>query len=529
MNRGATSANNGIAPIDFPERDMLMPRKPALLLHLLNLVLRPIAGQTKVTSKQHVALPEHPPAHDREAWRARWKARSQPWRTEPEIDVKRQEYLSVRRAISPNLEQGIYPFKDIKLGRADVEWLLATHENGRGPVDWSDESQRGRMGLDVRGADLRQVDLSNLPLARLCGGTPRDEWYVFVEQRSMYAVTQYATTEEQRMTIAMLMVHADLIGAHLEEVNFTGAHLEGAHLSDVHLEEAYLVGTHLEGADLAFAHLKDADFTWAHLERVDLSAAHLEEACLDYAVLTISGDKQGIGPQVVDTHWGATNLAVADWSQMKKLGEEHEAKQKKTSRGKVKDTATRLGEYQAAVRANRQLANAFLNQGLNEDAIRFTYRAQVLQKSVWRLQMTQHGMKLRQRAQALGAWLFSWFLFLISGYGYRLWRSFLAYTLVIIGFTTVYYVLGASGLPPLSLVNALVQLQESSCAMRKKAYLLKTSVTSLGRHPWCVKARQEMRLLARRLVRMLNTLVQTPPSQSINTNALSELIMKNTL
>ncbi len=69
--------------------------------------------------------------------------------------------------------------------------------------------------------------------------------------------------------------------------------------------------------------------------------------------------------------------------------------------------------------------------------------------------MTQHGMKLRYRLQALGAWLFSWFLFLISGYGYRLWRSFLAYMLVITGFTTVYYLLGASFQPSLSLVNAL--------------------------------------------------------------------------
>src|SRR5258708_29345548 len=43
----------------------------------------------------------------------------------------------------------------MKLSRADVEWLLATHENGRGPVDWSDGSQRGREELDVHGADGR--------------------------------------------------------------------------------------------------------------------------------------------------------------------------------------------------------------------------------------------------------------------------------------------------------------------------------------------------------------------------------------
>ena len=39
-------------------------------------------------------------------------------------------------------KQGVYPFKDIKLSRADIEWLLAMHEGGRGPVEWSDERQR---------------------------------------------------------------------------------------------------------------------------------------------------------------------------------------------------------------------------------------------------------------------------------------------------------------------------------------------------------------------------------------------------
>jgi uncharacterized protein YjbI with pentapeptide repeats len=88
--------------------------------------------------------------------------------------MDRQVYLTTRRAITPDLAQGLYPFTGIKLSRADIEWLLAAHEDGRGPVDWGDESQRDRQGLDLRGADLRQVNLSGLPLARLCGGLP---WY----------------------------------------------------------------------------------------------------------------------------------------------------------------------------------------------------------------------------------------------------------------------------------------------------------------------------------------------------------------
>ena len=52
------------------------------------------------------------------------------------------------------MKKKVFILLAVKLNRADVEWLLATHENGRGPVIWSDETQRERIGLDLRGADL---------------------------------------------------------------------------------------------------------------------------------------------------------------------------------------------------------------------------------------------------------------------------------------------------------------------------------------------------------------------------------------
>jgi hypothetical protein len=108
---------------------------------------------------------QHPTSNKPEVWKAYWKKQGQSWRTEPEIDVERQKYLAARRGVTPDIGQGIYPFRDIKLSRVDIEWLLETHENGRGPVDWSDEHQREREGLDLRGADL-----GDLPLAGICGG-----------------------------------------------------------------------------------------------------------------------------------------------------------------------------------------------------------------------------------------------------------------------------------------------------------------------------------------------------------------------
>lgn len=106
-----------------------------------------------------------PANDDKKVWQAYWKAQGQDWRSEPEIGEERQLYLAEHRKIKPDFKQGIYPFKGIKLNRADVEWLLATHENGRGPVNWFDNSQRERKGLDLRGADLRGEYLRMLPLA----------------------------------------------------------------------------------------------------------------------------------------------------------------------------------------------------------------------------------------------------------------------------------------------------------------------------------------------------------------------------
>src|SRR5438874_4489845 len=126
---------------------------------------------------------QRPTTNEEEAWKAYWKAQGQEWRTEPEIDAERQKYLTERLSITPNIEQGIFPFKDIKLNRADVEWLLATHENGQGPIDWKDKSQRERKKLDLRGANLSQANLFGLPLARMRGGLPFEEWVLVTEER----------------------------------------------------------------------------------------------------------------------------------------------------------------------------------------------------------------------------------------------------------------------------------------------------------------------------------------------------------
>lgn len=464
------------------------------------------------------------------------QAQLAPWRTEPEIDPARQEQLARCLATIPDITQGSYPFRGMKLSRADVEWLLTTHEKGRSLTASSDEQEEDRWGLDLRGADLRYADLHALPLARLRGSLTRKEWD--------------EATAEQRAAAAVLLTGADLSQAHLEKAELIGAHLEKVSLHEAHLEQANLARAHLQRAFLARAHLKEADLSEAHLEQADLSQAHLQsatlrrshleqaylsgahlekadlsearleqvylsEAHLEGAILSeahleegylsgaylqkadlsmthlegaylneahledtflyrahlertflykahlegarlsrthikevqlkkaVESGEQHIGPSLADAQWGNVNLAVVQWSQVEMLGDEYEARQT-TRNGRRKNSATRLEEYEAAVRANRQLAVALRAQGLDEEAARFAYRGQLLQRIV-----------LRRQGKFL-QYLFSLLLDLLAGYGYRPGRSIMAYLVVIFSFMGLYLLSAHGAAAHLSWDEALV-------------------------------------------------------------------------
>jgi uncharacterized protein YjbI with pentapeptide repeats len=445
-----------------------------------------------------------------DSWSAYWTAHDMPWRTEPEIDEPRQRYLTERRAIQSDVERGIYPFKDVNLTRADVEWLLATHESSgtRGPVDWSDERQRTRAGLDLRGTLLSCADLSALPLARVLGG--------------LRGKVRETATDAQRSAAAIHLERSILYDAHLEDAVLSDSHLEGATLGGTfghraHLELAKLIDAHLEGADCSYArfdgaamsgvHLEVSALYRAHLDRTELRAAHLsgarltrahlEGALLDgasFAGTTLAsadlarlhaadlplapdippadlreaffdpatsltrltfGDPATGCALLADVRWNDVNLAVVDWTHTHRglfrrrieaveLGDEHVARAARDPGGNLKDAPTRLREYADAVRANRQLATALRGQGLSEDADRYAYRAQKLARQVL--------WRQRRYRAALGSWL----LDAIAGYGYRPGRALVAYVLVILAFTALYLLNAQFSAPHLSWDEALV-------------------------------------------------------------------------
>jgi uncharacterized protein YjbI with pentapeptide repeats len=321
------------------------------------------------------------PAHHAETWQAYWKEQGQPWRSEAPIDEQRQQLLSSCVQGGVDIEQGKYPFKGMRLSRADVEWLLVAEESRSAEESTGGGSSRKPLrGLDVRGADLSGVDLSHLPLMRLHAGLSLEEG-------------RHATVEQSRQAAANLskadMSYAQVQGAHLSWAILDGAvlveaHLEGADLGKATLKRAILAGTYVEGADLTKAQLEEATLLEAHLEGALLPGAYLEganlfeahlegarlvEAHLEGAILLgthfegkpLSGDERErlhawmprfpqtlpaadlrgvflnsrtnldgihLGDDqygyvaLADVHWGDVNLTVVDWERVKRLGDE---------------------------------------------------------------------------------------------------------------------------------------------------------------------------------------------------------------
>src|SRR5207244_9398049 len=111
----------------------------------------------------------------------------QPWRIEPAIDEDRQQQLVSNYQGGVDIERGMYPFKGVRLSRADVEYLLAMEEQRSGelsPRGGTAGKQHKSFGLDLRGVELSDVHLRNLALMHLRAGLSLEEGrHATVERR----------------------------------------------------------------------------------------------------------------------------------------------------------------------------------------------------------------------------------------------------------------------------------------------------------------------------------------------------------
>ena len=467
-------------------------------------------------------------------WLTYWNDRGLEWRTEPEIDIERQQILWKLLNEASKGDQGQHPFKHIVLKRDDVEWLIARYIFGYGSEEWQDERWRNnwrkRYVLDLSSAVFRKADLHGLPLTNVDLSKAVLEDVNLSDANLEGADLSGSVLERANLTKASLiganlvgarLNWAQLNGANMEMASFNGAYMKWVNLDEACLDEAVLHGAYLEGAtlhgtrlekaDLHEAHLErtnvheahlenadlheaslkeayfnevyfcEADLHGASLERTTLTKAHFEKACLVGANLKeailhkahfegadlyeasldrcdlrdayfsnstnlsgiIFGNKKSEIPLLAGVRWGDVDLSVVNWTTVEILGDEHKARQRTTNNEK-KDASTRVDEFRAAVRANRQLAVVLQGQGLNEEAANFSYRAQKLQRIVLRLQ------------RKLGPYLISLFLDLVAGYGYKPLRSLLVYFFIIFGYMGLYMLNARVVVPHLGWDEALV-------------------------------------------------------------------------
>ena len=250
---------------------------------------------------------------------------------------------------------------------------------------------------------------------------------------------------------------ANLHGAHLGGAELRRAHLEGADLSGAHLEWASLQGAHLERADLHGAYLGGAHLAWARLKGADLHGAHLEGADLTLAMFDAHTNLREVvltdtahwysallrdmrrehsygSVSVANVQWNDADLTTMNWSAVRRLGDE---------RGRYLLWRSSW-ELEQAASANTQLARRLRAAGMNGAADRFAYRARVCQRGI----QLSRGRLFR--------WLFSWFLYIIAGYGYRPLRTLFWYLAVILGFAFLYIHLGHINGQPFEFDEALV-------------------------------------------------------------------------
>jgi hypothetical protein len=140
------------------------------------------------------------------------------------------------------------------------------------------------------------------------------------------------------------------------------------------------------------------------------------------------------------TGWDERSLPLREWSAVKLLGDEAIAKERRDSQGKVKDATIRFSDYFAATRAYQKVATAVEGMGRKEEAEKFAFRAQVMQRKM-------HWWSIWQRLDDLRMWVFSGLLALLSGYGYRFERSLLWYLGILLAFAWLYVHL-SQNVPP---------------------------------------------------------------------------------
>jgi uncharacterized protein YjbI with pentapeptide repeats len=336
------------------------------------------------------------------------------------------------------------------LSHAQLQGAILGHVRLQGAtLAVADLTQAHLSGANLDGAFLDRACLEQCALDEACLDRA-SLWAANLHQASLYratlndAILHLADLRDADLRSAVL-ARADLSEAYLQTANFTAADLHAANLYEASLEGTVLSEAQLQQSDLRRTTLSSTS---------RLNGAHLDEAAVEQ--MTLEG----------------TNLAVVEWSELKRLGDEISARQRRkrllhydhAGQRELKDDGRkrpqeRKADYLAAGRAYRSLSVALRDQGLSRAATRFQFRGEVMSRRA-----TYHDFKahLQSRAFFLApyyffAWLLSLMLGAFAGYGvHHVWRLALTYLVIVGGFAGLYWAVGQQAHAGISTLDAFV-------------------------------------------------------------------------
>jgi hypothetical protein len=353
-----------------------------------------------------------------------------------------ERQAELEAAYDMNSAAGRPPYADVQLQTRGEVWWILTRRGWSGTEDeYRVKYELRPRGMKVERADFRQAVFADVNLGDI----------------QLRRATLAGTNLVRARLRGAELIDADLSGADLGFADFTDAKLIWANLSQAHLRQAIL-----RNAQLRFSDLSGAGFS-----RSDLSGANLRGARLSATTLLgeVTIDDQ---TQLRDVVWNGAPLTQMSWDGVWRLGDELEAKRKTGHSGTAKTKREHLADVRGAVRAYKQLALVLQAQGLTDEAVRFGYRAQVLQR------------ELHWQQRRFGRWFFSFLLAVLAGYGYRLSRILAAYVLVVAAFTIAFLMADTlSGQTSLSIQSAVDSLQVSLNAVHGRVFFVQFHLDTL--------------------------------------------------
>lgn len=335
----------------------------------------------------------------------------QPDKQEPDdSEPSSERQVELRTAYEKNIAGGKPPYAGVVIRtRGEVNWIVQERGWRTSGFDTLDRSIDFRhVGVDgavLSGLDLGFANLSNAVIAdSIFSGADLSGANLggaFIDD-STFSNTNFA--------------FAKLNGAFIHG-RFSGANLSGANLSNTVLIESNLSDVDLLGANLSGA-----------LVAGDFSGADLTQARMDSSTLLGGADaadldetfRLDVKSRLLDVAWNGAILANVRWEDVPRLGDEAAIKASQTR-------AERVVAIRNAARAYRGLAKALQAQGLTIPALKYRRREQQLER------------RALLYSFALGPWLFSWLLNIVSGYGDKPARALACYLAVVGIFAGAYW------------------------------------------------------------------------------------------